>query len=64
MPPVTFAYTRKCLQFVFYQNFDTGQKFYTANKENSTSQMHNGVHCYDLGIAIWKVLIEYVTYKH
>lgn len=39
MPLVTFAYTRKCLQFVFYQNFDTDQKFYTANKEDSISQI-------------------------
>lgn len=52
MPPITFAYTRKCLQYGFNQNFDTGQKFYTANKEDSTSQIYSGTHCYDPGIAI------------
>lgn len=52
MPPITFANTRKCLQFVFYQNFDTGEKFYTANKEDSTSQIYSGIHCNDLGVAV------------
>lgn len=32
LDPVPTVDTRKCLQSVFHQDFDTGQKFYTADK--------------------------------
>lgn len=55
--PEPSAYTRKCLQFVFYQNFDPGQKFYTANRESQLLR-----HYIVSETAIQKVFTEYYYY--
>lgn len=46
-------YARQCLQCMFYQNFDLVKNFILPTKK---TQLLSGIHCYNLGIAIQKVL--------